>query len=358
MEALARQSARHAVLAMGAQPVWDACHWPELVKQRASIRSQVNRARNKGVRIEKVDDASRCVHLTKLRDCLAAWLESRPFPAMHFMVEPQTLEGVLTDRLLYVAWRGETVEAFLLASPVPARGGWLVEQIARRPRSPNGSAELLIDTAMRDLIHHDPTPDNARAARSLPTSSAGVVPTGVRPGDGPPIDTPAADARSAGTPLSGGPSPELPRAGALSADHPWASGACHGRYVTLGLVALAEHARPATQDDPLAIRLLSTWVRAHGRRFYNFAGLERFRTKLLPIDWEPVYAIAAERRFSIASLNAIAHAFCEGSPFPLLARAMAAAAKSEAAALRHTIAGAVAAKRGQKKVASKQDRDA
>jgi len=34
-------------------------------------------------------------------------------------------------------------------SPVPARNGWLVEQIIRGFNAPNGAAELLIDAAMR-----------------------------------------------------------------------------------------------------------------------------------------------------------------------------------------------------------------
>ena len=39
--------------------------------------------------------------------------------------------------------------AFLVASPVAARNGYLIEQIARSPRAPNGTSELLIDAAMR-----------------------------------------------------------------------------------------------------------------------------------------------------------------------------------------------------------------
>jgi phosphatidylglycerol lysyltransferase len=45
----------------------------------------------------------------------------------------------------------DEVVAFLVASPVPARQGWLVEQIVRSPHAPNGTNELLVDTAFRDL---------------------------------------------------------------------------------------------------------------------------------------------------------------------------------------------------------------
>lgn len=67
------------------------------------------------------------------------------------MVEPETLSS-LHDRRVFVAERGGSeVVAFTVLSPVPARNGWLVEQIVRGRNAPNGTAELLIDTAMRSI---------------------------------------------------------------------------------------------------------------------------------------------------------------------------------------------------------------
>ena len=43
--------------------------------------------------------------------------------------------------------------AYLVASPVPARRGWLIEQIVRGHAAPNGTSELLVDAAMRALAH-------------------------------------------------------------------------------------------------------------------------------------------------------------------------------------------------------------
>jgi phosphatidylglycerol lysyltransferase len=65
------------------------------------------------------------------------------------MVEPETLSD-LRDRRVFVAERkGSDAVAFTILSPVPARHGWLVEQIVRGRHAPNGTAELLIDCAMR-----------------------------------------------------------------------------------------------------------------------------------------------------------------------------------------------------------------
>ena len=138
----------HAAIAIGAQPAWDPAGWEAMVSARAALRAQLNRARNKGVRIEEVgnDDAAR---RPELRRCVEEWLKTRRLPPLHFLTEPQTLEGVMADRIILAARRDGQTVAFLLASPVGPRNGYLVEQIARTQRAPNGTSELLIDAAMR-----------------------------------------------------------------------------------------------------------------------------------------------------------------------------------------------------------------
>jgi len=133
---------------LGAQPVWDPRHWPEAVAKRSSLRAQFNRARNKGVRISEWPSTLAEDH-PALRRCLSEWLATRNLPPLHFLVEPETLSR-LQDRRVFVAERGGSeVVAFTVLSPVPARNGWLVEQIVRGFNAPNGTAELLIDAAMR-----------------------------------------------------------------------------------------------------------------------------------------------------------------------------------------------------------------
>lgn len=107
-------------------------------------------------------------------------------------------------------------------------------------------------------------------------------------------------------------------------------------YVTLGLAPLAEHGlRIAT--NPFWLRVLLKLVRAHGRRFYNFEGLERFKAKFQPEQWEPVYAIVSAPRFSPRALYAIAGAFSGRSPISTIARAIWRAARTELRWLRRRI---------------------
>jgi phosphatidylglycerol lysyltransferase len=48
-----------------------------------------------------------------------------------------------------VAEHGGRAVAFAGLVPVPARAGWFVEDVLREPDAPNGTSELLLDTAMR-----------------------------------------------------------------------------------------------------------------------------------------------------------------------------------------------------------------
>ena len=257
LEAVYAGAPGHALVQLGAQPVWDPRHWSAVVARHASVRAQLHRARNKGVAVREWP-AARAHASPALRRVLHAWLAGRGLPPLHFMVEPETLER-LYDRRVLVAERDGAPVGFALLSPVPTRGGWLVEQWPRAPEAPNGTAELLIDGAMR----------------------------------------------------------------ALAAD-----GAA---FVTLGLAPLARRAeRPPTADAaPLWLRALLGWLRVHGRRFYNFQGLERFKAKLDPDGWEAVFAIAAEPHFSPRTLWAIAGAFGGGSPARTVAGGLGRAIRTE-----------------------------
>jgi phosphatidylglycerol lysyltransferase len=142
-----------AGLLLGAQPAWKPQNWPDLLARKASLRAQLSRARNKQVSVH-VWPPEQAQQSETLRQCLQDWLQSRRLPPLHFSVEPETL-GRLEDRQVLVAERAGNIAGFLVASPIPLRNGWLIEQIIRRPGAPNGTTELLLDAAMRHLAARD-----------------------------------------------------------------------------------------------------------------------------------------------------------------------------------------------------------
>jgi len=245
----------HCLVPLGAQPVWEPAAWPSIVRGKASLRAQLNRARNKGVQVDEWP-AARARNSSTLRAVLAEWLRTRGLPPLGFLVTPDLLND-LDDRRVFVASRGGDVVAFLIGTPVPARNGWLVEEWPRTRAAPNGTTHSLVDAAMRAF----------------------------------------ADEGS--------------------------------DYVTLGLAPLAERGGDDLAGQPAWLRATLHWLRAHGRRFYNFRGLEAFKASLQPMRWEPVYAIAPAGRITPAMLRAVAGAFSHGAPELLVARALGGAARDE-----------------------------
>jgi phosphatidylglycerol lysyltransferase len=240
---------------LGAQPSWDPRRWGAIVVRRASLRAQLNRARNKGVVVARWS-AERAQNSPELERLLGQWLQGLGLPPLHFLIETDTI-ALTRDRRIFVAVRGDAAVAYLVASPVPARSGWLIEQIVRGRGAPNGTSELLVDAAMRALA---------------------------------------------------------------------AEGA---EYVTLGLAPLSRQSHWADPAVPAWLRLVLRWIRAHGRRFYDFDGLDHFKSKFAPEAWEEIVAIDDRARFSMRALWAIAAAFGGGSPVTLFARTITRAISQE-----------------------------
>lgn len=244
----------HSAVLIGAQPVWHPDSWIRKLQKHPSLRAQLRRAANKGVRVEEWE-AARATSDAELRDCLRQWLEARPFPPLQFLVEPRTLDRP-EGRRIFVALVGNRPIGYALLSPVPQRNGWLVEQFVRRPSAPNGTAELMVTRAVEAV------------------ASEGY------------------------------------------------------EYITLGLAPLSRHAGIPGEGQP-RLRLLFGWLRLHGNRFYNFSGLDFFKSKFDPDAWEPVYALADRSRLSFRMLYSVAAAFSNGSPVANLLRAVVRAGLQE-----------------------------
>jgi len=85
---------------------------------------------------------------TSVDRLIARWEAARPMPPMGFLVQMH-LHTELAERRFFAATQGEALVGFLSMVPVFARGGWFVEDLIRLPEAPNGTAELLVDAAMR-----------------------------------------------------------------------------------------------------------------------------------------------------------------------------------------------------------------
>ncbi len=152
-ERIALELSNHAPIShiqLGAQPVWRPDNWLSHFYNKPSLRAQEARARNKGVSVSVATGIDLTAHLPALKQCLAEWVSGLRLPPMHFLIEPNTLEN-LGDRVVIVAKQSDKVVGFCIATPIPRRNGWLIEQTIRSAEAPNGTAELMLHAAIRHL---------------------------------------------------------------------------------------------------------------------------------------------------------------------------------------------------------------
>jgi phosphatidylglycerol lysyltransferase len=146
---LAAADVRRITFPIGAQPMWTPRDLLSEFEQHASLRAQLNRARNKGVRVQSATHLD-TITVSEMNQCLEQWIDDRGLPPLHFLIETRTLDN-LQDRAVFVALRDASIVGFLVATPIPARNGWLVEQIVRGKNAPNGTAETLLREAALKL---------------------------------------------------------------------------------------------------------------------------------------------------------------------------------------------------------------
>ncbi len=155
-EGILASSPRFRRMLLGEQPVWDPQSWAEQLSHHRSLREQLRRARAKGVTVQSLDaDAMREPDRRALLEALIdRWFASRTMPRMGFLVEVEPFAWLALRRSM-VAMRGGVPVALLSMVPVPTRDGWLFEHLLRDPDAPNGTAELLVDHALRALAADD-----------------------------------------------------------------------------------------------------------------------------------------------------------------------------------------------------------
>jgi phosphatidylglycerol lysyltransferase len=147
----AGEAAGLRALCIGQQPIWDPRRWADSLRSSRSLREQLRRARAKGVVIrqlepEELADPQARVRL-QVERLFAAWLDARQMAPMGFLVQLHAFSH-FEERRCFVALAGDRLIGFLGMVPVYGRAGWFIEDFLREPGAPNGTSELLIDSAM------------------------------------------------------------------------------------------------------------------------------------------------------------------------------------------------------------------
>jgi len=139
---------------VGAAPYFDLATWAPRGDRAKKARAGVNQARRSGVRVAIVDKIDE--KLISESSCLCkSWLSTRR-SALKFgwLFSVDLFQH--KERKKYFTARDATgkLVGFLAASPIPARDGWYLEDVLRRPDAPNGTTDLLVVEVL-ELLRRD-----------------------------------------------------------------------------------------------------------------------------------------------------------------------------------------------------------
>jgi lysylphosphatidylglycerol synthetase-like protein (DUF2156 family) len=134
------------LLPLGCQPIFELGGQTPWTPHR-SLRAQVNRAKNHGVRIDFAERLSD-LPLLEMDRCHNEWLSAQSWPTLGFLTRPRLWDRQEGDRFA-LAWKDHRLVGFAIAVPSPGADAWHLEQVVRSPSAPNGTAETLITSLLK-----------------------------------------------------------------------------------------------------------------------------------------------------------------------------------------------------------------
>jgi phosphatidylglycerol lysyltransferase len=138
-------------LKVGAAPYFDLKTWSPRGDRAKKLRAGVNQARRAGVRVEAVEEPDEKLRLETEKLC-RQWLDTRRAATSFgwlFLLDP--FQHASHKKFFAARDERGALVGFLAASPIPARGGWYLEDVLRSPEGPPGTADLLVFEALNIL---------------------------------------------------------------------------------------------------------------------------------------------------------------------------------------------------------------
>ncbi|HST52908.1 MAG TPA: DUF2156 domain-containing protein [Pyrinomonadaceae bacterium] len=140
-----------AALKVGAAPYFDLKTWSPRGDRAKKMRAGVNQARRAGVSVEAIEEADEKLRLETEKLC-RQWLDTRRAATSFgwlFLLDP--FQHASHKKFFAARERSGALVGFLAASPMPARGGWYLEDVLRSPDAPAGTADILVFEALNIL---------------------------------------------------------------------------------------------------------------------------------------------------------------------------------------------------------------
>lgn len=169
------QSCGMGLLRIGESGYFKLPEWKPAGDKAKKVRAGVNQARKAGITVERYDPArpGPAQSRAEIEELCQQWISTREVDALGWLLELDPFR--LSEHKRYFLARSASgqLEGMLACCPVPARHGWYLEDLIRRPGTERGISELLVVEALKYLAA-----EGAELATLGTSPLAGIKPEG------------------------------------------------------------------------------------------------------------------------------------------------------------------------------------
>lgn len=139
------------IIKIGAAPYFDLQNWNPRGNKSKHLRAGLSQARRNSVTFSEVSKIEKLLR-TEMSDLCEKWLKSRrSIIEFGWLFKLKPFQNEDNKRFFIAADKDGKLVGFLIASPIPARDGWYLEDVLRDSDAPNGTTELLVSETMKLL---------------------------------------------------------------------------------------------------------------------------------------------------------------------------------------------------------------
>ncbi len=153
------------IIRVGASPYFDLQKWNPRGNKAKHLRASLNQARKNGLEVQEVLEISGKFR-REVEELGEKWLATRQAGVKFgWLFDLEPFQNAECKKFFEARDAENKLVGVLVASPIPARDGWYLEDVLREPDAPKGTAEILVAETMRIL-----------AAQGAKIATLGTVP--------------------------------------------------------------------------------------------------------------------------------------------------------------------------------------
>jgi hypothetical protein len=149
---IARQKGM-GLLKIGESGYFKLPEWKPIGDRGKKVRSGVNQATKAGITVKHYQPVLNQNPHTRneIEELCQQWIETREVDALGWLLELDPFKFSEHKRYFLAHGVDGRIQGMLACSPIPARNGWYLEDLIRRPDAERGVSELLVVEALKHL---------------------------------------------------------------------------------------------------------------------------------------------------------------------------------------------------------------